>query len=119
MAVQIDHIELRDLITVHYNDSELRTLCFDLNVDYDTLAGEEKSAKVRELISFLHRRNRLTELTNTIARNRPDITLSNLISDEVSATSSTLPSPTPIHSNDSVRELKNNNGLDQPLPPLT
>jgi Effector-associated domain 7 len=40
-----------------FNDSELRTLCFNLGVDYDVLQGSGKSDKARELIIYLDRRN--------------------------------------------------------------
>ena len=41
---------------------ELRTLCFYLEVDYDNLRGEGKSAKARELIRGLERQNRVHEI---------------------------------------------------------
>ena len=40
-------LTLIDLFTL----SELKTLCFTLNVDYDLLAGEDKGSKTRELVA--------------------------------------------------------------------
>ena len=45
-----------------YNLSELKTLCFILNIDYDLLSGSNKEDKIRELIMYLERRNHLTHL---------------------------------------------------------
>ncbi len=51
--------ELQELITTKFKDSELRTLCVDLGVDYDNLHGMSKADKARELITYLDRRGRL------------------------------------------------------------
>jgi hypothetical protein len=47
---------LRQIIAEHYSLEELRTLCFDLGVNYDELGGEGLSAKARELLAYLDRR---------------------------------------------------------------
>jgi len=43
--------ELHRLLVRHFDLEELRTLAFDLGVDFDDLRGEGKSAKARELIT--------------------------------------------------------------------
>ncbi|MCP4666470.1 MAG: hypothetical protein GY849_08880, partial [Deltaproteobacteria bacterium] len=43
----------------------------ELGVDYDSLPGEGKAAKARELMLYLARRRRLAELLKTISRERP------------------------------------------------
>jgi hypothetical protein len=63
--------EFRQLIEKHLDIEELRTLCFDLNVDYDSLPGEGKAAKIRELIAFMRRNDRIPELVNALTRLRP------------------------------------------------
>ena len=45
----IDTSQLRQTLSSRFNESELRTLCFDLKVDYDDLPGKAKSDKAREL----------------------------------------------------------------------
>ena len=52
-------IKLPEILASRFSDGELRDLCFDLGVDYESLAGEGKSAKARELIAYLQRRGRL------------------------------------------------------------
>jgi hypothetical protein len=65
--------QLREILTNRFDEGELRTLCFDLGVDYDILPGESKADKARELVAFLERRQRLDELFQVGPRLRPDI----------------------------------------------
>jgi hypothetical protein len=67
--------QFRELLVEHFGLEDLRTLCFDLNVDYESLPGEGKAGKARELVAYLKRRDRLTELGAAIRRTRPDITI--------------------------------------------
>jgi hypothetical protein len=52
----------RKFITEHFNWEELRTLCQDLGVDFDSLPGEGKEAKARELVAYMDRHSRLDDL---------------------------------------------------------
>jgi hypothetical protein len=70
--------KLHKLLVEHFNLDELRTLCFDLKVDYDTLRGEEKSAKTRELITVMLRENRLAELAGKLQALRPKVAWPNV-----------------------------------------
>lgn len=53
----------------------MRSLCFDLGVDFDSLPGQGKADKARELVGYLERRNRVGDLLCSVARQRPDILL--------------------------------------------
>ena len=53
--------------------NDVKALVFDLNIDYDNLAGKSKSEKVFELIAYLQRRNHISDLLNILRRNRPDV----------------------------------------------
>lgn len=64
---------LRDLLTTYFSESELRDLCFDLDIDYDNLPGYVKKDKARELIQYSQRRGRLPELTRQISQLRPHV----------------------------------------------
>jgi len=66
-------IELRQILTTRLSESELCDFCFDLDVDYDSLPGEGKANKARELIAHLDHRNRIPELIETGRRLRGDI----------------------------------------------
>jgi hypothetical protein len=64
---------LREVLTGRFDDEELRSLSFDLGVDYDLLEGESKAGKARELVAYFERRRRVPELLNVAKRQRPDI----------------------------------------------
>lgn len=65
--------KLRDLIVEHFNDDELRDLCFDLGVKYDSLGGGNTASKARELIAHMDRIGRLVDLVKACRRLRPKV----------------------------------------------
>ncbi len=65
--------QLRQLLVDHFNEGELRTLCFDLGVDYENLPPGGKADKARELVAHLERRNQIPELLEMGRRLRPDV----------------------------------------------
>lgn len=64
--------QIRDRIVAEFSLEELADLCFNLGVDYESLPGESKPAKARELVSYMQRRNRLPDLVNKINDLRVD-----------------------------------------------
>ena len=68
-----DLTELRLVLMTHFDEGELRTLCFDLGIDYGDLVGEGKGDKARELVGYFKRRGRISELVEKIKEVRPDI----------------------------------------------
>jgi len=52
---------------------DLRNLCFLLNLDYDTLPGDGRSAKAREIVAHFDRREELDALAEALHQLRPDI----------------------------------------------
>ena len=74
MANQTAYLaEIQRLLVRHFDAEDLRTLCFKLGVDYDSLPAQGKENKARELALHLERRNRLDELQIAVAIERPDI----------------------------------------------
>ena len=70
---QQDHlIRLRQILDARFSRDELRTLCFDLDVDYENLPGECKASKARELVIYLERRGRISHLVKLGAQKRPN-----------------------------------------------
>jgi hypothetical protein len=72
--------QLQQFIVAHYSLDELRTLCFDLEVNYDDLGGEALSGKARDATSpstsrdtVWNRRRRVirSQCLNTMRRNQP------------------------------------------------
>ena len=72
-STAIDTSELRAVLEERFSSEEIKTLCFDLQIDYEILEGEGKSAKARELIRYLDRRDELDLLVNAIRKERGPI----------------------------------------------
>lgn len=58
----------------HFNLSEFSSLCFELGIDPEALAGEGKKDKARELIGYCQRRGRMTALMQQLETERPHLT---------------------------------------------
>ncbi len=73
--------ELRHKLITHFNISELRNLCFDLNINHESLSGDTIDDKARELVSYCSRhglKNSLIEQCKVLRpwvswENRPEI----------------------------------------------
>jgi hypothetical protein len=63
---------LRRLLIEHFDVEDLRTLCFDLGEDYDSLRGEGKAGRARELVAHLERCGRISELVALGSAMRPN-----------------------------------------------
>jgi hypothetical protein len=66
-------VRLRRTLTDRLTTSDVRTLCFDMELDYDMLGGENKGDKVRELVLYAEMRGLVPKLTEAILQLRPDI----------------------------------------------
>ena len=67
----MDENSLREQIEKLFNNEELKDLCQCVGIDYDDLAGETKSAKVRELIAHCLRRGLYPQLIQCCRDARP------------------------------------------------
>ncbi|MBN1873719.1 MAG: SUMF1/EgtB/PvdO family nonheme iron enzyme, partial [Anaerolineae bacterium] len=76
-ASEAQHLRFRthiySLLSHLFDETALADLCFALGVDYDTLPGDHKRGKVRELIEKLDRQGRLVALVEAAQSLRPDI----------------------------------------------
>ncbi len=66
-------IELMRILNSAYTLDEIRTLCFELDVDFDNLSGDTKAGKARELILWGKRSGTLQLIQDTIKSGRPDV----------------------------------------------
>jgi hypothetical protein len=66
-------VDLKNKMDEYFNTNEIETLCFDLGIDYENLSGEGKSAKIRELIEYCRRQDRLDELVARVRAERPKV----------------------------------------------
>ena len=62
---------LRKALTNLLNDEELRTLCFDLEINYDTLPGREINGKIQELIARFEKAGHIPALIAACRELRP------------------------------------------------
>lgn len=63
--------KLHKQLSSTFNRSELKALCFSLNIDYENLSGENKDDKARELILHCRRYNHTAELLERCRELRP------------------------------------------------
>lgn len=80
--MDLDIQKLSFFLNNYFNYEEIRTLFFELNVDFELIAGESKSSKIRELISYLQRTRRLAELVQTAQRERPHVNWNSVIREQ-------------------------------------
>ncbi len=65
-------IKLRQILEHSFNQPELRTLCFDMGIDYESLGGDGKADQARELVAYCERHNRIAELYTALREQRPN-----------------------------------------------
>lgn len=63
---------IRDCIVYHFDDGELKTMCFDLGVNYDLLEDGGLSDKAREFVLLMQRQGRCDELIQYCRDKRPN-----------------------------------------------
>lgn len=66
-----DRNSLHHFIVNHYTLDELKSLCFNLFVDFDNLSGDTKNSKARELILYMERGGRIADLQAVLGREQP------------------------------------------------
>ena len=69
----IDLIYVQKQLAEHFDLSGLKTLCFDIGIDYEDLAGDTKTDKARELVKFVYRTGRIPEILKHCQELRPHV----------------------------------------------
>ena len=62
----MNKVELLERLRQLFSEGEIRDICFELDIDYESLSGSGKGGKSRELINYLSRRERLNDLINNL-----------------------------------------------------
>ena len=70
----INLVQFRKLLAEFFNVDELKTLCFDLGVEFENLAGETLEGKTRELVKGCYKKGLLDELLALCQESRPNVT---------------------------------------------
>ncbi len=76
-----DRVKLRLVLERRLDLEELRTLCFDLDVDFEELNATGRQGKARELVLYMVRRERIPELVDRLLLQRPDVSLEDVLED--------------------------------------
>ena len=64
---------LRQFLLDHFNESEMRDLCFELGIIYEDLGGQTRADKVRELVLYCERHQLLDDLIMAATRLHPNV----------------------------------------------
>jgi len=78
--VSLDQGLFRQLLSHHFSLDELKTLCFDLEIEYDNIPGEQtRDAFSRELILYAIRNGLTLKLIVLAINSRPKVDWSNIL----------------------------------------
>ena len=64
---------LRKALMDHFSESDIKSLCFDLTIDYEQLSGENKTEKVISLIAYCDQTDTIPQLIQWCSRHRPNV----------------------------------------------
>ena len=87
--LQADRPRLLMILEERFSEEELRSLCFHLGVDYESLGAKGKEGNARELILYLERRDSLQRLVEVGEQIRSDVPWRGLAT--VSTSSASVP----------------------------
>ncbi|MEM7114175.1 MAG: AAA-like domain-containing protein [Chloroflexota bacterium] len=73
MFPQSQLTQLHQKLLAHFGEEELRTLCFDLGVDYADLPAQGRQYKARELVATMAQQGRLGDLTAVCQQHRSNV----------------------------------------------
>ncbi len=75
MASQTWQEELQYILAYLLNEDEVRRLCFDLGIDYDSLGGSSKLDQVAALVEFCRQQAIVSQLISALWTRHPDIVI--------------------------------------------
>ena len=105
--------DLRKAISNRFSLSDIRSLCFDLGIEYEELGSGSKSDVITALIGYCQRNGRLNELQNYLQHERSFINWAELFANLPEPASDPRPSQggTTIHiAGDAYGFIANNSG---------
>jgi hypothetical protein len=65
--------ELRQQLVDRFSEEELRAVCFDLGIDYESLPAQGKAGKARELVALCERNDNTDKLVAKCSKMRPNV----------------------------------------------
>lgn len=73
---------LVEFMARHFNDEEIKDVCFRMQIEYNDLAAEGRSGKIRELVLFVERHGRVQELHKLVRKLRPRLPWNDTLTEE-------------------------------------
>ena len=71
--VNVRSSTLRTILDERFNLSEIREICFEMQIDFEDLEGSSKKGKVLSLLNYCQRHSRLNELWDLCVQLRPEL----------------------------------------------
>ena len=65
--------KIYDVLMSRFTLGEIKTICFNLGIDYEVVEGTNKASKARGLITYLGHRNNLQALVEQIRKERGNV----------------------------------------------
>ena len=65
--------ELLNELDQRLNLEDVKTLLFELGIDYDDLAGDTKKGKLREMLLYMERQGQMPRLVSHLRDNYPNV----------------------------------------------
>lgn len=78
----VQRINLVDFMARHFNDEEIKDVCFRMQIEYNDLAAEGRAGKIRELVLFVERHGRVQELHKLVRQLRPRLSWNYILTEE-------------------------------------
>lgn len=69
----INFKRLREQLSLLFNIDEIKTLCFDLGIEYENIPGDTLDGKTRELVNYCYKKGMLSKLLLECANSHPHI----------------------------------------------
>lgn len=89
--MKVDQTALRALLGRGFSLEEIKTLCVDIDIDFDILPGQDKLSKSRELIKYLERRSQIERLISYCIKERPQLDWAATIHDALDGSVAVIP----------------------------
>jgi hypothetical protein len=89
----VDPVMVQQLLVEYFSLEDIRTLCFEMGVDFDDLPGEGKKGKSRELVIYCRNRAMVDKLVNKIRAARSEMPWPMEAGDDESAEKTLADSP--------------------------
>lgn len=78
--------QFRQLMRSRFNLEDIRFLCADLNVEYESLKGVTLVEKIQQVLLYFVRRERINDLVDACLKTRPNINWLELLSEKTNET---------------------------------